>query len=141
MHDDERKGPGQSSPFVTLFEMDDHDAFRGERRTAKHLEDLVSDSRMPYHEITEGSISKLEYHVARTNYDPLATAVDPGLTHRPELAYYCEHDGLWIQGAPEARKYNNIGRLSGSSGVTLHCRICKHTICHTAEMRSATERT
>lgn len=39
-------------------------------------------------------------------------------------AYYCEHCGGWVEGAPKPEKYNDIEFLSGSAGVKFNCNIC-----------------
>lgn len=108
-----------------VADIDDRAAYDEVRRTAKNLEHLQSYSGQPYHEIgTYGGI-----RIAETDYDALKEVTDGrsgGV--REEKSYYCEHDGLWIQGVPGEQEFNEIGPLSGSAGFDLVCRHCSKVL-------------
>jgi len=59
-----------------------------------------------------------------------------------EHAYLCPGtEGLdngcgWVKGVPKRKEYNDIGALSGSSGINFHCRICGSQIAQIVLMRS-----
>lgn len=127
-------GPSMPSPITSIYESLDHGAFTGERLSAKELKDLISESGAPYQEETkEAGISWDDMpRTARTNHDPLGLS----FSHRPEIAYWCPIEILWIQGAPKAIQYNDIALLSGSAGHKLICRCCNHQIGTLVEMRS-----
>lgn len=129
-----KTGPHYPDPLGQLYEIQDQDAFKGERRSARNLEDLVSPSGMPYHEITDKP-RREHPRTARTDFNLLAGSPH-GHTHYSEFAFFCEHEGLWIQGAPSAAPYDNLGPLSGSAGWNLSCRICGRDIGRLVEKRS-----
>ncbi len=51
-------------------------------------------------------------------------------------AYFCKHCGDWVEGSPRSEKYDDIDRLSGSTGYNLFCIICEAKIGRIIGMRS-----
>lgn len=103
-----------------MLDLSDQGAWVGERKKAATLEGLQSPSGRLYHEETESSSPSpihLEPRYAQTDFE-----VVPG--HNDEVAYWCDSEGLWIQGTPSGEPYNDIRLLSGSAGLKLVCRSC-----------------
>jgi hypothetical protein len=119
-------------PGAVLLDLSDEGAWERERRSAEKLEDLVSKSGMPYHEI-EGSLKKTGFRekikCAKTDFE-----IIPG-THQ-EIAYWCSVEKRWVQGAPSGEEYDDIGVLSGSAGLSLFCRSCGQEIGKEVRLRS-----
>lgn len=109
-------------PGAAMLDLSDQGAWEGERKKAVTLEELQSPSGRPYQEdVSSSSRPHARPRYARTDFE-----IIPG--YQEEVAYWCEGEHLWIQGAPAGDEYNDIGPLSGSAGLVLICRSCGYEI-------------
>ena len=117
---------------------------RGKGLTAEKLEDLTSANGEPFTEEEQGSY---EYYTRAIAAKIRTLKVGRGEfpVGGNDYAYLCipmylrdrEQIGCgWVKGKPIARKYDNIGPMSGSSRYEFHCKICGDLIGREVRSRS-----
>jgi len=124
-------------PGAAMLELSDQGAWEGERKMAARLEDLESLSGRPYVEEVDEGKRRLGFGLTT---EPRRASTDhthvPGFGVKEEIAYYCPHEELWIQGSPMGEGYNDISFLAGSAGLKLICRSCGHEVGRIVEVVS-----